>query len=45
MKIRISLDEIIKSINSQANDKSPGNDDLKAVLYKHFSNEISPVFL
>ena len=40
-----SLREIIKSINSQANNKSPGNDDLKAVFYKHFSNELTPVLL
>ena len=39
------LDEIIKSINSQTNNKSPGNHGLKAVFYKHFSNELAPVLL
>ena len=34
-----SLNEIIKSINY------PGNDGLKAVFHKHFSNELAPVFL
>ena len=34
----ISLDEIIKSINSETNDKPPGNDGLKAEFYKHSSN-------
>ena len=37
----MSLDEIIKSINSQTNE-SPGNDDLTAEFYKHFSNELAP---
>ena len=32
-KAKISLDEIIKSINSQTNNKSRGNDDFKAVFY------------
>ena len=41
----ISLDEIIKSINFQTSNKSPDNDGLKAVFYKHFSNELDPVFL
>ena len=40
-----SLNEIIKSINSQTNNISPGNDILKAVLYKHFSNELAHVLL
>ena len=44
-KAKTSLDEIIKSINSQTNNKSPGNDGLKAVFYKHFSNELAPVLL
>ena len=34
----ISLDEIIKSINSETNNKPPGNDGLKAEFYKHSSN-------
>ena len=41
---KISLDEIIKSINSQINNKSPGNYGLTAEIYKHFSNEF-PVLL
>ena len=39
----ISLDEIMKSINSETNNKSPGNDGLTGEFYKHFSNEIAPV--
>ena len=42
---KISLDEIIKSINSQTNNKSPSNDDLTAEFYKHFSNELGLVLL
>ena len=34
----ISLDEIIKSINSETSNKPPGNDGLKAKFYKHSSN-------
>ena len=41
----ISLDEIIKSINSETNNKSPGNDGLTAEFYRHFSNELAPVLL
>ena len=41
---RISLDKIIKSTNFQAN-KSPGNKNLIAELYKHFFNEVAPVLL
>ena len=33
------------SINSQTSSKSPGNDGLKAVFYKHFSNELAAVLL
>ena len=40
-----SLDEIVKSINSKTSNKSPGNDGLKAVFYKHFSNELAPILL
>ena len=39
----ISLDEIIKSINSETNNKPPGNDGLTAEFYRHFSNELAPV--
>ena len=42
----ISLDEIIKSINSETNNKPPGNDGLTASRnYRHFSNELAPVLL
>ena len=41
----ISLDEIIKSINSETNNKPPGNDGLTAEFYRHFSNELVPVLL
>ena len=39
----MSLDEIIKSINSETNNKSPGNDGVRAEFYKRFSNELAPV--
>ena len=32
--------EVTKSINSQTNNKSPGNDGFTAEFYKHFSNEL-----
>ena len=35
----------IKSINSETNNKSPGNDSLTAEFYKHFSNELTLVLL
>ena len=41
----MSLDEIIKSINSETNNKPPGNDGLTAEFYRHFSNELVPVLL
>ena len=41
----ISLDKIIKSINSETNNKPPGNDGLTAEFYRHFSNELAPVLL
>ena len=42
---KISLDEIPKSINSETNNKPPGNNDLKEEFYKHSSNELAPVLL
>ena len=39
----ISLNEIIKSINYETNNKPPGNDGLTAESHKHFSNELAPV--
>ena len=37
---------IIKSINFQtSNNTAPGNDGLKAVFYKHFSNKLVPALL
>ena len=44
-KGEIYLDEIIKSINFETNDKPPGNDGLTAEFYRHFSNELAPVLL
>ena len=41
----ISLDEIIKSINSETNNKTPGNVGLTAEFYRHFSNELAPILL
>ena len=41
----ISLDEITKAINSQRNNKSPGNDGLTAEFYKQFLNELAPNLL
>ena len=38
---KISLDEIIRSINSQTNNKLPGNDGLTAKFCKHLSNELA----
>ena len=40
-----SLNEIIKSVNSEINNKSLSNDGLTAEFYKYFSNELLPVFL
>ena len=37
----ISLDEIMKSINSEISNKPPGN--LQQNFIKHFSNELAPV--
>ena len=41
----ISLDEIIKSINSETNNKPLAHDGLTAEFYQHFSNELAPVLL
>ena len=41
----ISLDEIVKSINSETNNISSGSDSLTAKFYKHFSNELAPALL
>ena len=41
---KISLDKIIKPINSLKNESS-GNNGLTAEFYKHFSNELAPLFL
>ena len=35
----ISLEEILNAINSQKNNKSPGNDGITAEFYKHFSKK------
>ena len=40
----ISLDEIIKFINSETNSKPPGNYGVAAKFYKHFSNELAIMF-
>ena len=42
---KISLVEIIKSINYQTNHKSLGKDGLIAEFYKHISNELVFLFL
>ena len=36
---------MIKSINSETNNKPPGNDGLTAEFYRHFSNELVSVLL
>ena len=41
----ISLDEIIKSINSKTNNKSPGNAGLLAEFHIQFEHELDPVLL
>ena len=40
---KISLDEIIKFINSETNNISSGNEGLTVKFYKHFSNELAPM--
>ena len=44
-KVKTYLYEIIKSQNSQTNNKSLGNDALTAGLYKQFSNKLAPFLL
>ena len=39
----IFLEKVTKSISSQKNIKSPGNDSLTAKLYIRISNELSPI--
>ena len=41
----MSLDEIVKAINAQKNNKSPGNDGLTAEFYKHFTNELGLILV
>ena len=41
----LSLEEVLNAINSQKNNKSPGNDGITAEFYKHFSNEMAPILL
>lgn len=41
----MSLYEAIKSLNAQANNKSPGIDGLTAEFHNHYLNELSPVLL
>ena len=39
----IFLEKVTKSMSSQKNIKSPGNDSLTAKPYKRVSNELSPI--
>ena len=41
-KVNIFLEKVTKSINSQTNIKSSGNDNLTVKFYKHLSNELKP---
>ena len=43
--MEIYLDEIKKSINSETNNKYPGNDSLTTEFHKHFSNNLAPFLL
>ena len=42
-EVNIFLEKVTKSMSSQKNIKSPGNDSLIAKLYKRVSNELSPI--
>ena len=42
-EVNIFLEKVTKSMSSQKNIKSPGNDSLTAKLYKRVSNELSPI--
>ena len=44
-KFHLNLQEVTKSINTQTNKKSSSNHSLTAELYKHCSNELSPMLL
>ena len=37
----MSLDEIVKFINSQTNNTSSGNEGITVEFYEHFSNELA----
>ena len=41
----LSIVEVLNAINSQKNNKSPGNDGITTKFYKHFSNEMVPILL
>ena len=42
--VKISWDEIIKSTNFQTNNKYPGNNDLTAKFYEHYSPAVLDVY-
>ena len=44
-EVEISLEEVFNAINSQRNNKYPGNDGLTAEFYEYFSNEVAPILL
>ena len=44
-KAKIFSEEIVKSINSETNNKSLGNNGLTADFYKYFPNELTPVLI